>query len=199
MFCTYGPIFEYVYGFLYIYPMKWTLKSILKYTNLESYSSSGVHQCLFILHICTVLNICVRNRLHLKSHGRKNHPALLTIKPKVEVTSKHLNSAQGNTAACVLLLMLIFCASRSAQSWRWSWTELTFDLEEIHIFFNSTAFWDQKSVCYRLFSSTDCISLIWLWSQGEFNSLLLMKLNYFLSNCRWITLPELCCEVALKR
>lgn len=175
------------------------LKCILKYTNLESYTSSGVTSIYsFYIHVLFktfVLEINCTER----AMEKKNHPGLLNIKPTVEETSEHLNSAQGNTAACVLLLMLIFCASRSPWLQVWSWTELTFDLEEIHIFFNSMALWDQKSVCYRLFSSTDWISLIWLWSHGEFNSLLLMKLNYFLSNCRWITLPELCCEVLLKR
>lgn len=94
------------------------LKCILKYTNLESYTSSGVTSIYsFYIHVLFktfVLEINCTER----AMEKKNHPGLLNIKPTVEETSEHLNSAQGNTAACVLLLMLIFCASRSAHGCR---------------------------------------------------------------------------------
>lgn len=195
----YSPVFERVYGFLYI-PNELMLKCILKYTNLESYTSSGVTSIYpFYIHVLFktfVLEINCTERamekkksprsVEHKAYGRGNFWTL------VQCTGKHCSMCASSDAH-------LLCIQISPWLQVWSWTELTFDLEEIHIFFNSMALWDQKSVCYRLFSSTDWISLIWLWSHGEFNSLLLMKLNYFLSNCRWITLPELCCEVLLKR
>lgn len=184
---------------------EWMLKIILKYTYLQRYISSEVYQCSFFQYILVVWNLCVRNKLipGLKRVTEEKFTKVSYIwslwQRKLLSTESLEQHTEWNIATFASSDAYSLCVQTSSRLQVWSWTKLTFGLEEIHIFFNTVALRDQKSVCHRLFSNTDWISLIWLWSQGEFNSLLLRKLNYFHSTCRWITLPELCPEVVLKR